>query len=299
MKLEKNNIKIVTSKIINKILLKINPKLYSRFAYKQTLGKKLNLKKPKEFNEKLMWLKFNTYYNNELVTKCADKYRVREYINECGYENILNELIGVYNTPEEIPWDDLPNSFVLKCNHGAGYNIICKDKSKIDKKQISNKIKKWMSEDYSKKAGEIQYKNIERKIICEKYIDMGNNKLPTDYKFYCFNGKAKVILVMNDRDTKVTREFYNENWERLHLREYEGSPERATSEPNNLRLMIKCVEELSKPFEFVRVDLYSVKEKIIFGELTFTPTGCLAKYTDEASRMLGNWIKLDKEDVGS
>lgn len=287
---------IVINNYINRILLEISPIVYSKRRYKQILQKKLNLKEPREFNEKLMWLKFNKYCNNKLVTQCTDKYKVREYVEECGCQEILNELIGVYNSVEEIKWDKIPKKFALKCNHGAGYNIICMDKNKLDKEETKYQLNKWLKEDYSKIAAEMQYKNIPRKIICEKYIDMGNNKLPTDYKFYCFNGKAKVILVMNDRETIVTREFYNEKWERLHLRDNEGSPENPTLKPTNLDLMIDYAERLSKPFEFVRVDLYNVNGKIIFGELTFTPTGCLAKYTDKASKMLGDWIKLEGKE---
>lgn len=292
--LEKIYIKIDVE--INQLLLKISPIAYSKKIYRQTIGKKLNLKNPTEFNEKLMWLKFNKYYNNELITKCVDKYQVREYVQECGCESILNELIAKYDNVEEINWKQLPEKFALKCNHGAGYNIICTDKSKENEIEVKQKLNKWMKEDYSKRAGELQYKNIPRKIICEKYINMGDNKLPTDYKFYCFNGKVKIILVMKDRDTVVTREFYNEKWERVHLRDYEGSPTEATKKPSNLAKMIEYAERLSKPFEFVRVDLYDIEPKIIFGELTFTPTGCLAKYTDEASKLLGSWIKLDEKE---
>ena len=281
--------------ILNKILICINPILYSKRVYRKTLGKKLNLKNPVEFNEKLMWLKFNTYYNNDLITQCADKYRVRDYVKKCGCEEILNDLIGVYNNINEIEWNSLPNKFAIKCNHGAGYNIICTDKNKLDEKQVKKQLSEWMKEDYSKIAAEMQYKNINRKIICEKYIDMGNNKLPTDYKLYCFNGKVKIILVMKDRESTVTREFYNEKWERLYLRDYEGSPAQPTSKPDNLEKMIEYAEKLSKPFEFVRVDLYDVNQKILFGELTFTPTGCLAKYKNDVSKEMGSWIKIEKE----
>ena len=281
--------------VLNKTLICINPIFYSKRVYRKTFGKKLNLKNPVEFNEKLMWLKFNTYYNNDLITQCADKYRVRDYVEKCGCEEILNGLIGVYNNVNEIEWNSLPNKFAIKCNHGAGYNIICTDKNKLDEKQVKKQLSEWMKEDYSKIAAEMQYKNINRKIICEKYIDMGNNKLPTDYKLYCFNGKVKIILVMKDRESIVTREFYNEKWERVYLREYEGSPAQPTSKPDNLEKMIEYAEKLSKPFEFVRVDLYDVNQKIIFGELTFTPTGCLAKYKSDVSKEMGSWINIEKE----
>lgn len=280
-------------KLKNKLLLSISPMLYDKIIYRRIFNKKLNLKNPEGFNEKLLWLKYNKYYKNPLIIKCADKLKVREYVTECGCKEILNSIIGTYDNVEEINWDTLPEKFAMKCNHGAGYNIICTDKNKLDIEECKKKLKKWMKEDYSKKAGELQYKYIKRKIICEKYIEMGEKKFPTDYKIYCFNGKAKIILVMNDRDTNVTREFYDTQWNRMHLRDYEGSPAKPTEKPYNLTELIKYAEILSKPFEFVRVDLYNVNRKVIFGELTFSPTGCLAKYTDEASKMMGNWIELE------
>lgn len=294
MKLEKlRNFKRVTDKKLNKILLEISPILYKKKVYRQTFRKRIDLKNPKEFNEKLIWLNFNQYYKDPLVIQCADKYKVREYVEKCGCKEILNELIGVYENSEEIKWDDLPEKFVLKCNHGTGYNIICNDKGKLDKENVKIQLNKWLKEDFSKVAAEMQYKRIPRKIICEKYIDMGNDKLPIDYKIYCFNGEPRIILVMKDRDTSVTREFYDMKWQRLHLREFEGSPESPTKKPDNLNEMIEYAKKLSKPFKFVRADFYNINDKIIFGELTFTPAACMAQYTEEISKMLGDWIDLN------
>lgn len=275
------------------VLTYISPKLASKVMYKRSSGKKLNLKNPELFNEKLMWLKLNTYKNNELVKNCADKFRVREYVKEVGCEEILNDLISVYDSADEIDFDNLPQKFVLKCNHGAGYNIICIDKNKLDIEETKEKLNKWMKEEYYKYAAEIQYKNIEKKILCEKYLDMNTGKKnPTDYKIYCFNGEPKIILVMNDRDTAVTREFYNEKWERIQLRDNENPPKTPTAKPENLEQMLEYAKKLSKPFPFVRVDLYNVNGAIVFGELTFTPTGCMASYKEEVSKMMGEWIKL-------
>lgn len=114
-------------------------------------GRRLNLKNPKDFNEKLMWLKLNTYKNNNLVTLCADKYKVREYISERGYSEILNEMIDSWDSVDDIKWEGLPNKFALKCNHGAGYNIICTDKEKLDINATIEVLKKWMKEDFWKK----------------------------------------------------------------------------------------------------------------------------------------------------
>lgn len=291
-----NKLKQIKRKIIQKryaVLTSISPTLASKIIYKRRFGKRLNLEKPELFNEKLMWLKLNTYKNNELVRNCADKYAVREYVKKVGCEEILNDLIEVYDTADEIDFDKLPKKFVLKCNHGAGYNIICTNKDELDIKATKKQLTKWLKEDYSKYAAEVQYKKIEKKIICEKYLDMNTGKKnPTDYKIYCFNGIPKIILVMNDRDTLVTREFYDEKWNRVQLRDNENPPNIPTAKPNNLEQMLGYAQKLSNPFPFVRVDLYNVNDNIVFGELTFTPTGCMASYKDEVNKMMGDWIKI-------
>ena len=174
---------------IMSLVSNFSPELTSRIYYRMKFKKKLELKNPKTFNEKLMYLKLNEYENNELIVKCADKYRVREYIKDCGLENILNDLIGVYDNVDEIDFEKLPNSFVLKCNNAAGFNLICEDKSKLDIKKAKKKLKKWMKTDYWKYVAEMQYKNIEKKIVCEKFLESKDGRAIKDYKIYCFNGK--------------------------------------------------------------------------------------------------------------
>ena len=285
-------------KIYMILVCKVSPKLASQIIYNRTHDKKLNLNEPILFNEKLMYLKLKNIDNN-LIIKCTDKYLVREYIKEKGYSSILNDLIGVYDSFDEINWEELPNKFALKCNHGCGYNIICTDKEKLDKNIVRKKINKWMNKKYGYETAEPHYTRIKPKIICEKFIDMGNDKLPTDYKIYCFNGEAKIILVMNDRGNNIKKEFYDKDWKLMHLRKDEKHPKVLSEKPKNLKLMLKCAEDLSKPFEFVRVDFYNVNNNIIFGELTFTPAGCNADYTVEADMQLGKMLKLqnNKEEI--
>ena len=139
-------------------LTRISPELNSKILYFGMLKRKLNLKEPKTFNEKLMWLKLNTYKDNELVSQCADKYRVRDYVKKCGCEEILNDLIGVYDNANDIDFEKLPNRFVLKCNHAAGYNVICKDKSNLDIDKTRKKLNKWLKRDYWAMYSELQYK---------------------------------------------------------------------------------------------------------------------------------------------
>jgi len=278
------------------VISNFSPKLASKMYYKTKIGKSLNLKNPQLFNEKLMWLKLNKYANNPLVTKCVDKYKVREYVKECGLENILNTLISTYNSPDEIDFEKLPNQFVLKCNHGAGYNIICEDKSKLNIEEAKSKLKKWLKEDYWKYVAEVQYKNVDKKIVCEKFLESKDGNAIEDYKIYCFNGKPKFCMICIGRNFgKPTYYFFDIEWKLLKINPAgKEAPEDFTvKKPKCMDEMYKVAETLAKPFEFVRVDLYNYKDKPIFGELTFTPAGCIDdKYIDGADVMLGNMIEI-------
>ena len=138
----------------------ISPTLNTKARYRYTFRKKLDLKNPQTLNEKILWLKLNKYMKNPLVIQCADKYKVREYVASCGCEDILNELIGVWDSAEDIPWDDLPNEFVLKWNYGAGMNIICTDKTQMDKEKVINQLKEWGRVKCWLSHSEMQYKYI-------------------------------------------------------------------------------------------------------------------------------------------
>lgn len=149
----------------------ISPKLNTKARYRAAFGKKLDLQNPKTLNEKILWLKLYNYINNPLVAQCADKYRVREYVKECGLEDILVKLHGVYKTADEIPWESLPNQFVLKWNFGAGYNIVCTDKEKMDGEAVISQMKKWGKEKYWLPYSEMQYQHYHKLIICEELLN--------------------------------------------------------------------------------------------------------------------------------
>lgn len=260
------------------MLSTVSPRLASEIFYKRAFGKKLDLNNPITLNEKLMWLKLNTYYNNDLITKCADKYKVREYIRECNCEGILNDLIDVWDSVDDIDWGSLPDKFVLKCNHGCGYNIICDDKSSFDLEDAKKKLKQWMKEDYWKFYAEVNYKNIEKKIICEKYIETDDGLLPTDYKVYCFNGSAKLVLLCVGREQGHPKfYFYDTNWNLIRCNEdsINASKDFSIEKPMGIDDIFYYAEMLSNPFPFVRVDFYLADGNAIFGELTFTPSGAL------------------------
>lgn len=273
----------------------VAPELVSKIRYKNVFGKNPDLKTPKTFNEKLMWLKLNEYADDPLVSQCSDKYAVREYVTKCGLEHTLNELLGAWDHAEEIPWDQLPERFALKCNHGCGYNLICQDKSKLDVKNAVKQLNAWMKDDFWKEYAEVHYRTIPKKIICEKYLEGKGNALPVDYKIYCFHGEPVYIGNFIERDIvtdEILRGYFDLDWNPSPVFKGEMQPE-LFERPKTLETMLDYARILAKPFPFVRVDFYEVDGKIYFGELTFTPTGCLATYyTEEAQMKLGEMLHV-------
>lgn len=257
--------------------LKILPtKLVLNIENLRGYHKIINFKNPKYFGEKLQWLK--VYGNLEKYTEYVDKYKVRNYVkNKIGDEYLI-PLLGVYNKTSDINYQNLPKTFVLKINNGSGYNLIVTDKNCINKDKINKKLNAWLKEDYSKIKKEPQYKNVERKILCEKFIKAKSGML-LDYKFYCFNGVPKFVEVDFDRFHNHTMNFYDLKWNLQNFTKgnysnYDGDVEK----PNNFDKMVEISKKLSKNFNFVRVDLYNVDGKIYFGELTFTPAGGLTPF---------------------
>lgn len=278
------------------VISNISPTLTSQIYYFSKFKKKINLKNPQTFNEKLMYLKLNEYEHNELITKCSDKYKVREYVKECGLENTLNDLLGVYNNANEIDFSKFPNQFVLKCNHASGFNIICEDKSQLNIEKTKKKLNKWLKTDYWKYVAEMQYKNVDKKIICEKYLKSKDENSIEDYKIYCFNGKPTICLVCIGRNLgKPKKFFFDQDWNLLKINKdsKELSNEYVIEKPANINEMYEYAKKLSKPFKFVRVDFYNYNGKVIFGELTFTPAGCTStSYIDNWDQKLGEMLNI-------
>lgn len=273
----------------------LSPTLTSRILYWRKFKRALNLYEPKTLNEKIMWLKLNVYNHNPLVTQCADKWRVREYVKAAGWGSLLNELYGVWDSAGCIPWEKLPQAFVLKCNHGCGYNLICPDKETLDIDDSVRRIENWMRTDFWRCYAEVQYRGIPKRILCEKYLGDGE-RLPRDYKVYCFHGRPLYILVCDGRENKQPRfYFFDEGWRFCPIT-LDGlkAPENFFIErPVNLEQMLACSADLSAPFPFVRADFYEVDGKLIFGELTFTPAGALdTGRLPETDIMFGDLLKL-------
>lgn len=263
--------------------------LISRLYYRVKVGRRLHIHEPKTFTEKLQWLKLYYCPQNPKVIQCADKYAVREYIRQLGEDALLNDLIGVWDRVEDICWDTLPDQFVLKCNHGCGYNILCPDKSKLDVEQAKEKLKKWMGEDYALYDIEPHYGKIPRKIICEKYLgpDVVN------YNMYCFHGEPVFFSLasgLGDGTDERLTYFYADGqkaefWNRAY------PTDDAPLSPM-LPQMVECARRLSGEFPLVRVDLFDIGGRLVLSELTFTPGGAIIPIEPYASDLeLGR--KLD------
>lgn len=242
---------------------------YLKLKYKSIFGKELNLDNPQTFNEKLQWLKL--YNRKPEYTVMVDKYKVREYIAQMIGEEYLIPLLGVWDDPDEIDFDALPDQFVLKCNHNSGLGMcICKDKSELDISRVKAELRKGLKQDYYLTGREWPYKDVPRKIIAERYMEDASGEL-RDYKFYCFNGVMKFVMINSDRNTdKPTRADYFDcdfNW--LDFTWGYSHAEVHPQKPEQFEKMVAIAERLSKGLPHIRVDLYDCNGKIYFGELTF------------------------------
>ena len=234
------------------------------------------------------------YVHGDKEAKLADKYLVRNYLKKHNLENLAPKLYGVYNSPDEIDFDKLPNRFVLKCNHGCGDIEFCENKSKFDTTAAKEHLKNALANDFATQSLEPHYHHIKRKIICEEFLPKASGHLPPDYKFYCFDGKVECILVCSEREKSLRLDYYDLDWHYLPYALPEHRSKTKAKKPKNLDRMIEIAKTLStKGFPFVRVDLYNINGKIYFSELTFTPAAGITYYnSDEALKYFGSLLKL-------
>jgi len=271
-------------------------RIYLKLVYRAETGKKLNLDEPECFTEKLQWLKL---YNRKLeYSMYVDKYKVRSYIaDKIGEKHLIPLVDEVYTNVDDIKWDKLPMEFVIKCNHGSGTNIICKDKSKLNIDMSKKKLKKWMKKSWYSFGREWPYKSIEKKIIVEKLLYDKNQATLNDYKFWVFNGEVKYINVHFKIKDKTIFNIYNLNWELQNFgMVYENDASIRHEKPINLNQMIIYAEKLAYELPFVRVDFYEVNNQVYFGEITFYPTSGFIKFHpnhNELDRKYGKLLSLD------
>jgi len=259
------------------------------------MGANLNLKEPVTYNEKLQWIKL--YDRNKLMPICCDKYTVRDYVKSKGCSEILNHILWDGFNPCDIPYEKLPNQFVIKVTHGCTFNIICKDKSELDLKKTAALLNKWLKADFLLAYGEWFYGKEKPRVIIEEYLEDSRSNNLFDYKFFCFHGEPKLVYVDTWKDGEHTINAYDTEFNLLPDVKlgYENDLTTSIAKPDKFEKMLEYARKLSQDFLHVRVDLYDVKGEIVFGELTFTKGAGFGKIEPYSfDEKMGSWIKLPK-----
>ena len=286
-------------KLDNLNIIRLPDELYLKILYKLRMGKKLNLKEPVTFNEKLQWLKL--YNKDPLYTKMVDKYEAKKYVASLIGNDYIIPTYGVFNKWEEIDFDKLPNEFVIKCTHDSGGFIICKDKDKLNFKEAQKTINSNLKKNYFYLGREWPYKNVVPRIIIEKYMKNNNEDSLKDYKFFCFNGKVEFMYISNDinehYNISTYTDYFDRNFKKLDMRfKSPNSPEGTIiKKPINFDKMIEFSELLSKNIPHVRIDWYEINNKLYFGEITFFhSSGFFEVYPKDLMYKYGNMININK-----
>ncbi len=275
----------------------LSDEAYIKLMYYCIMDRKVNLKNPQTFNEKLQWLKL--YNRNPIYTMMVDKYEVKKYIAETIGEEYLIPTLGIYSSFNEIDFNKLPNQFVIKCTHDSGGVVICKDKTKLDINSAREKINKNLKNNFFYVGREWPYKDVKPRIIIEEYIDDHKNEDLNDYKFMCFNGKVKCSFVCSERRSKegLKVTFFDLDWNKMPFERHYPYSKKNIAKPENYTKMIELSEKLSKNLPFVRIDFYEVNGKIYFGEITFFPGNGTEEFTpEEYDYLLGSWIELPERN---
>ncbi len=274
----------------------VTKKGYISYQYKYITHHKLDWKGLNRYTEKLQYLRLYVYPKDDLVSKCAGRVGVREYVKEQGFDELLIKIYGVFDRFEDIDFSKLPNQFVLKCSHGSAMNYICYDKSKINYEELKKKFNKWLKTNYGKKTLELHYSRIKPQIIIEELM-LENGKLPTEYKIHVFNGKAKNLYVVTSRGVDIRYNNYYIDWTPFDGSQFNGwkKTDYPLKKPSNFEKMVEVAEKLASKFPFVRVDLYNINGKIYFSEMTFTPAkGTLILDDDKCDFEMGKWLDISK-----
>lgn len=282
-----------------------DPERVHRIWYMFRDGRRPNFENPTEFNERLMALNLKNYKDDKmrkLITQCADKYAVREYVEKKGFGDILVECYGVFDSFDEIDFDKLPNQFVMKTTNASGQNYICLDKSKMDVPAVKKQFEEWMggTKDFGLTTGEWHYSLIKPRIIIEKYMSMlGENMSLVDYKFHCINHQVYGEYVCYDRIVNthtVNYDHYDADWNLTDGVFPQFHPhQRLLPKPKDFEKMKEIAVALSSEFEYVRVDMYDIDGNIYFGEMTFTPMGNYLPYRKSRLEDMERFYKETKE----
>lgn len=272
--------------------------VYLKILWRRKKGYALNLKNPLTFNEKIQWLKL--YDRKAIYSKMVDKAEVKDYAASIIGKEYIIPTLGIWNHPDQIDTETLPEKFVLKCTHDSASVCICRDKSTFDFEFAFTKLNNSLKKDWYKGGKEWAYKNVTPRIIAEQLLEDPNSqdqsdKSLNDYKLYCFNGSVKIIKVDFNRESDHKANFYDLKFKPLYfgLEKYGPDYKREIKTPLNLDLMIELAEKLSQNLPFIRVDFYNLDGNLYFGELTFYPDGGFVDfYPNEWNFKLGEYLKL-------
>jgi hypothetical protein len=271
-----------------------NNETFIKLKWKMRMDYPLNLDEPKSFSEKIQWLKLN--YREPSLSMMVDKIEAKKYVSSIVGEEYIIPTIGVWDTPDEIDFDKLPDKFVLKCNHNSGLGMfICKDRKKVDKDLVRKGLAKGLRQNYYIESREWPYKNVKPRILAEEFIGHSGENL-RDYKFFCFGGEPLYCQVISGRgESKTTIDFYDMNWKHQPFHEPQKYPfsEKEVACPGQFLIMQNIAKKLSSGHPFMRVDLYEVDGKVFFGEMTFSPTSGMGGFKpQEWDYKMGELIHL-------
>jgi hypothetical protein len=283
---------IAPTHLIEKLsrVIPISDRRYVTWRYFLTFGRRLNLSNPPTFTAKLQWLKL--YGRPEQYAPLADKFAVYDYVRARLGDRHLNRILGVYQRASDIPWDDLPDKFVLKATHASGWNLIVSEKAHLDREKARQTCQRWLETTYAARSREPVYTNIPPRIICVEYLGDPDTEL-FDYKLYCFNGRVRLIHVDTQRFTGHQRTFYTPDWQRLPFAYTYPVRQEGVPRPPALAEMISLAGLLAETIPFVRVDFFNIHDQIIFGEMTFFPDAGFGAFSPpEWDTIIGSYLEL-------
>jgi hypothetical protein len=276
------------------VLIRFFPVTYLNLQYRYVTGHRLKLFNPTTYTEKLQYLRHVVFPKDPLVIRGTDRVAVRAYLKEKKLTAHLLPVLGIYKRVEDIDWASLPKQFVMKCSHASGFNRIVFDKAEVNVSQLKRQFRRWLATDYGLKTLERHYSPIPRTIIIEKYLGV-DHSLPIEYKLHVFHGVVKYLYVVTGRNSDIRYTHFLRDWTPFPGAQFNGwkTANYPVVQPENFAKMIAIAEKLAAPFPFVRVDLYNLKGKIYFSELTFTPAKGTLKLVDaQIDTVMGGWLSI-------
>lgn len=280
--------------ILKKLSIILPDKMYVKLKYFLVFKKKIDLKNPKGFNEKIQYLKLND--RKDIYATMVDKYEAKQYVSKIIGSEYIIPTLGIYNSWEDINFEELPEKFVIKCTHDSGGVVICRNKKKFNFSEAEKKIKKSLNSNYYELTREYPYKNIKPRILVEKYMEDKDNKNIVDYKFFCFDGETKIMYISQGLENHETAKmsFYDMDFKLTSCKRKDFSLlDYVPKKPLNFEKMKEFSELLSKDIPHLRVDWYEINGRLFFGELTFyTCSGLVPFESDDWDKKLGSYINI-------